>query len=167
MIVLASGGDDAPKRASDTTRTTTTTRVRRTTTTTTAPDDLSTTTSTTPPGGAEVGPGPGSSTESNGATPPVSGAPADPTQGGVTVSETPGACRYNSDTSEVEDSGTVSNPGTEEATVEVEVTWSDATGEFDSWSDVVTVPAGGSADWSVSTAWVDAPQGLTCQTALI
>ena len=164
VLVLATG-DDTPPRAARVvprTKTTVSTRVRRTTTSTRG--DSSTTTSSG--AGAEVGPGPGSTTDDGPSVPPATDPVADPS-GNITVTEDPGACAWDENAEELTDSGTVANSGAAEATVEVEVTWSDATGELDSWSDIETVPAGASTTWSVSSAWVDAPQGLTCQTALI
>ena len=165
VLVLVGGGDDSSPRAAS--PTTVTTRVHRSTTTTTT-SDLSSTTSSSAPG-AEVGPGPGSTTDDATAIPPATD-PSDPATdptANVSVTEDAGACAWNVETEELTDSGTLVNSGTEEATVEVEVIWSDASGELDSWSTIETVPAGGNTTWSVSSAWVDAPQGLTCQTALI
>jgi hypothetical protein len=132
-------------------------------TTTTTTSDLSSTTTTSVTPGAEVGPGPGSTTGDTTAAPPGS----DPSQH-ITVTEDPGACQWRPDTGELVDSGMFHNSGTEDVVAEVEVTWSDTTGELDSYSDLQTVPAGGSQPWSVSDNLVDTPpQGLTCQIALI
>ena len=152
-------------RAVSSRRATTTTTKKPTTTTTTPVTSTSTSTSTTT-GGVGVAPGQGVGV-ADGVDPPEPVTPTDPSQGGVTVAESPGACRFDPVAGVLEDSGTLHNPTGEEAVVEVQVTWSNPAGELDSWSDLVTVPAGGTADWSVSTARVEVPVGLTCQTALI
>lgn len=138
----------------------TTTTTRKRTSTTSAPDDPTASTSTT---SSVVDSVPGG----GGTTTPTNGPNTDP-NAGLRVTEDPGACQWLADTGEMVDSGMVYNDGTEEAVAEVEVIWSDATGELDSYTDLETVPAGGSTPWSVSDTFVDtAPQGLTCQIALI
>jgi|GEM_PF-5259493 hypothetical protein len=139
-------------------RTTTTTRKRTSTTSTTGDS-----TSSTPTTSSVVDSVPGG----GGTTSPTDGPNTDPNFG-LSVTEDPGACQWLADTGEMVDSGTLHNSGTEAAVAEVEVTWSDSTGELDSYTDLETVPPRGSAPWSVSDNFVDTPpQGLTCQIALI
>ncbi len=168
IIVVNTAGDDggapAPaaraisearrsRRSSTTTTTTTSTGSRRASDSTTSTSlDGSSATSSLP-----------------GASSPVPGTPSptDPpgTGGEVTVSEDPGACRFEAD--ELLDSGHVLNTTAEEVTAEVEVTWVDSTGDLDSSSTLQTVAPGESTAWSVSTPISDPPQGLTCRVALI
>ena len=102
-------------------------------------------------------------TASPGTTPPATGA-----NGGVTVTEDGGACTFDTTAEQLVDTGTLQNSGNEEAVAEVQVTWSDDTGELDSWSDVQSVPPGGSTAWSVSTAWPEPVQGnLRCEITLL
>ena len=75
---------------------------------------------------------------------------------------------FDATTEELVDTGMLRNSGTEEAVAEVQVTWSDDTGELVSWTDVQSVPPGGSAAWAVSTAWPEPAQGtLRCDITLI
>ncbi len=172
LIAVFSGDAGSPARTSSkrgahrraVTTSTSTRRPRRTTTT--SQGDAGTTTSSTPPDGG-TGSGSGGSgppaTTTPGTTPPPTG----PT-GGVTVTEDRGACTFDTTTEELVDTGMLQNTGTEEAVAEVQVTWSDDSGELDSWTDVQSIPPGGSTAWSVSTAWPQPVQGtLRCDITLI
>ena len=143
--------------------TTSTSRVLRTTTTSLG--DADTTTSIP----ADDGTGSGSGgTVAPTTTPSATTPPATSSGGGVSVREDAGACTFDSSTEELVDSGTLENAGEAEATAEVQVTWSDDTGELDSWTDVQSVPPGGSTAWSVSTAWPEPVRGtLRCDITLI
>jgi hypothetical protein len=99
---------------------------------------------------------------------PATGASPSSTSGGgedalhATIALAPGSCRYDADAEDFEASGTV-RAVTGSGVVEVDVTWSDATGELDSASDIVEVAAGGTASWEASTALSDPPRDLTCR----
>lgn len=171
VLVAVFGGDEGSSPRAETraarrrSLTTSTSAVLRTTTTSLG--DTDTTTSTPADDGTGSGSGSGGSappaTASPGTTPPDTGS-----DGGVSVSEDRGACAFDSSTDELVDAGTLGNAGAEEATAEVQVTWSDDTGELDSWSDVQSVPPGGSTAWSVSTAWPEPVQGdLRCEIMLL
>ena len=81
----------------------------------------------------------------------------------VTLALAPGSCRYDADAEDFEASGAV-EAVSGSGVVEVDVTWSDATGELDSASDIVEVAPGRNASWEASTTLSDAPQGnLSCR----
>ena len=175
VLIAVLGGDDRPSARVSTrgahrrTDSTSTHRPRRTTTTTTSGGEAGTTVSSIPPDGG-TGSGSGGSggplppaTASPGTTPPSTGA-----NGGVTVTEDRGACTFDTTAEKLVDTGMLQNSGTVEAVAEVQVTWFDDTGELDSWTDVQSVPPGGSIAWSVSTAWPDRVQGnLRCEVTLL
>ena len=175
VVVLISvlSGDDGSSARDRSTRgahrrvgtSSTSTRRSRVTTTTSVGDGETTTSSNPPDGGAGSGSGGVAppTTASPGRTPPPAG-----TDGGVTVTQDGGACAFDTSTEALVDTGVLRNAGTEEVVAEVEVTWFDDTGELDSWTDVESVPPGGSTAWSVSTAWPEPVQGrLRCEIALI
>lgn len=170
VLIAVLGGDDSPSARVSTrgahrrTDSTSTHRPRRTTTT--SAGEAGTTASSIPPDGG-TGSGSGGpvppATASPGTTPPSTGA-----NGGVMVTEDRGACTFDTTAEKLVDTGMLQNSGTEEAVAEVQVTWSDDTGELDSWTEVQSVPPGGSTAWSVSTAWPDQVQGnLRCEVTLI
>lgn len=154
---------DAPGRVSTTS---TSTRRPRLTTTTSVGDGETTTSSTPVDGGTGSGSGGSAAptTAAPGTTPPP---PVGP-DGGVTVTQDGGACAFDASTEELVDTGMLRNSGPDEAVAEVQVTWSDDTGELDSWTDVQSIPSGGSTAWSVATAWPEPVRGrLRCEIALI
>ena len=174
VVVAVLGGDDGSSarvsaRGAHRRTGSTSTSARRTTTTSLG--DGETATSSTPPDGG-TGSGSGGS-GSGGSVPPATASPgtAPPpagANGGVTVTEDGGACTFDTTAEALVDSGMLQNSGTEEAVAEVQVTWSDDTGELDSWTDVQSIPPGGSTAWSVATAWPEPVQGrLRCEIALI
>lgn len=174
VLIAILGGDDRSSVHSSTDgahrrtgSTSTSTRRPGRTTTTTSLGDAGTTTSSTPTDGGTGSGGSGGSappaTASPGSTPAPTGS-----NGGITVTEDGGACRFDTASEQLLDTGMLQNSGTEEAVAEVQVTWSDDTGELDSWTDVQSVPPGGSTAWSVSTAWPPPVQGtLRCEITLI
>lgn len=174
VLILVLGGDDGSSarkgstrgahRRAGTSNSPSATRSRRTTTTSVGDADTTATPTPTPPGGSS-GSGSGGS---GGSAPPATASPGTGSNGGITVTEDRGACTFDVTTEEFVDTGTLQNSSTEEAVAEVQVTWSDDTGELDSWTDVQSVPPGGSTAWSVSTAWPQPVQGtLRCDIALI
>ncbi len=172
VLIAVLGGDDGSSARNSTrgarrqAASTSTSSPRPRRTTTTSVGDGETTTSSTPPDGG-TGSGSGGSAPPTTATPDTTPPPIDP-DGGVTVTEDGGACAFDSATEELVDAGMLQNSGAEEAVAEVQVTWSDDTGELDSWTDVQSVPPGGSTAWSVSSAWPEPVQGrLRCEIALI
>jgi hypothetical protein len=81
----------------------------------------------------------------------------------VQIVLTPGSCRYDPDAQELQASGTIRGANGS-GVVEVDVTWSDGTGELDSSSDIDEVEPGRSVPWEVSTGAFGPPQGaLTCR----
>ena len=94
-------------------------------------------------------------------------APADPSVAGR-VSIDPKSCRYDADQQKLLAFGTVQNSSNSEISAEIEVTWSDSTGEIDTWSDLETVGAGASVPWSISDEWFESPDGaLSCQATSV
>ena len=78
-----------------------------------------------------------------------------------------GSCTWDGDNEQLLATGSVTNSGNQDAEPEVEVTWSDSSGELDSWSDTVPVGAGATEAWDMSTDWADPPAGLSCSVAII
>lgn len=159
LAVWALAGDDsgsspssrsAARRTTEATRTTTTTRV---TTTTTAP--VATSASTAAP---QVGPAT-TQTDPSGTAAPV---PV-PLQ----LAVTPGSCRFDAANELILAAGTMRNPGTVEVSAEIELTWTDATGDLGSETYLDNVAPGATVPWEVSTDAVDPPQGLACRVAQI
>ena len=163
VVAVTSGGDSPRATHSAQTRSTTSSRPSRSTTSTSG-DETSTSSTTAAPGsgGTSGGTTAGGTTHT---TPPTTG-PPDVSQS-ITVTQNPGACSWHSDTAELVDAGTIVNRGNVEAQVDFEVTWSDSSGELDTWEDLETVPAHGSIPWQGSSGWTDPVQGATCQIALL
>ena len=121
-------------------------------TTTTAP---STTTTTV----AVAAPPPAGTAPSSGTVPL-----ADPGEVTARIVQTPGGCRYDADAERARRPGTVHNPSGSQAVIEIDVTFSDATGELDSASDIEPSAPGETVEWEATTPAFDPPQGtLTCQ----
>ena len=175
VLIAVLGGDDGSSGRVSTngahrrTGSSSTSARRSLRTTTTSVGDTGTTASSTPPnGGTGLGPGGFGGSVPPATAPPGTTPPATGANGGVTVTEDGGACTFDTTAEQLVDTGMLQNSGTEEAVAEVQVTWFDDTGELDSWSDVQSVPPGGSAAWSVSTAWPPPVQGqLRCEITLI
>ena len=142
------GSPDRPRRSS-------TTKPGSSSTSTT-----STTTSTPVGAVAPTAPGPG---EDSLEPDPVE--PSDPLAA-LSVTENPGACRWDASAQELSDSGRAHNNGSVDVDVEIEVTWVDATGELEYWSDFATLAPGETYDWELFAPWLDPPQGLRCVIAL-
>ena len=148
-------------------RTSTTSRAARSTTTTTG--------GTAPaPAGAAATAGAGSATpparSPATATPPATGSAgpdpeADP-NAYLQVSMDAGSCRWDGDNWLLLSSGTIRSTSGVDLTADLTVSWVDATGDLDSWDELVDVPAGATVPYDVSTDWADAPQGLTCHAEL-
>ncbi len=165
-VAAAASGGGSPRAARPKikahNRTTSSSRPSRTTTSTSGDDTSTSSTRTGSAGGISSGTTAGSSTN----TTLANTAKPDVVQS-ITVSENPGACSWHSDTQELVDTGTVVNRGNVAAEVDFEVTWSDSSGELDTWDDLETVPAHGSIPWEGSSGWTDPVQGATCQINLV
>ncbi len=134
----------------------------RTSTTTAAPDASSTTTTTVPAGAAGATAGAAAGVAAAG---PVASAAPDGRALDAVADITQTGCRYDADAGELVGTGTVHNPG-DDALIEIDVTFSDATGELDSASDIQQVAPGETLDWEASTLAFDPPTGtLTCQVS--
>ena len=164
VVAAASGGGGSRAARSKIKARTRTTSSRPARTTTTTGDGSST--SSTTAGSASGGSNGGTTAGGPTSTSPPGTAGSDLSQY-VTIKENPGICSWHSDTQELVDTGTVLNRGNSEAVVDFEVTWSDSSGELDTWDDLETVPAHGSIPWEGSSGWTDPVSGATCQIALV
>ena len=166
----ASGDDGHPASAHVATRTHAGSGSVRTTTTTgpSATSSTTTTTTTTLTAGAAAAsaavPTPSVSSPSTASSGAAGGFDEGPAiDAKVTIVQSGGACRFDGDAGELVDSGTVHNPGSDDAIVEIDVSFVDATGELDSASDVEQVGPGETVEWEVSTIAFDPPEGsLSC-----
>jgi hypothetical protein len=143
-------------------------RARVTTTSTTADGARTTTTTTTTlvPGAAAGTPGNTSAPVASTPSPSVAVDDAPTLDLTAKIVQGSGACRYDADAGELVDSGTVTNPSGDDALVEIDVTFTDATGELDSASDVEQVGPGETVEWEASTLAFDPPSGaLSCQVS--
>ena len=102
------------------------------------------------------------------ATSPTAGGGDTPAGVVLEIAQDPGACTYDAANELVLDAGTMRNPGTDPVVVEIEVTWSDVTGEIGSDTYLDSVAGGATATWDVSADAVDGPPpGLSCSVAQI
>lgn len=167
VVVAATSGGGSP-RANHSAQTRSTSSRPSRTTTSTSGDETSKSSTTTGSGSGGITGGTSGGTTAGGSTVTTAPAPAgaDVSQD-ITISENSGACSWQSDTQELVDTGKVVNRGNVEAEVDFEVTWSDSSGELDTWDDLETVPAHGSIPWEGSSGWTDPVQGVTCQINLL
>lgn len=163
VIWAVSGDDGSGDRAAVTPApSVSTSRSTSTTTTEPAPDSTSTTSGSTaeipPPDTATslpAGPDPAPDTGGGGPT-------------GFTVAIDAGSCRWDADAGELVATGSVTaGTGEDSGAADVTVAWSDASGDLDSWDELVPVDAGRTERFDISTPWDEAPQGaLDCQVTL-
>ena len=170
VVAVSSDGDSSraarPKTKAGT-RTTSTSRPARTTTSTSG-DETSTSSATTALGSRGTnGRTSGGTTAAGSANTAPSNATEPDVSQSITVSQNPGACSWRSDIADLVDTGTIANRASAEAQVDFEVTWTDSSGELDTWEDLETVPAHGSIPWEGSSGWTDPVQGATCQIDLL